>query len=121
MQEETTNPLEGLSEEDLQRITGGCGQCQQDQAILENVHSRIQDYRSGNRQALSGGQFHSVRVEGIQAYIRMLSRHLGNTADISATDIRRSDDLFHRHPSDPPTGWLSHVVDPKASSSVERG
>jgi hypothetical protein len=119
MQEETTNPFEGLSEEDLQGITGGCGACQQDQAVLENAHSKIQAYRSGNRQVISGGQFHAVRSQGIEAYIRMSNRHGGN---ISETDVSKAGDLFFPHPDDPPGGWRALVVDPRASSksNVER-
>ena len=121
MQEETTNPFEGLSEEDLQGITGGCGACQPDQAMLENAHSKIQAYRSGNRQVISGGQFHAVRSQGIQAYVDILLRHEMRTEDLAETDRRRVRNLSITHPADPPPGWLAHVVDPKASSSVERG
>jgi hypothetical protein len=119
MQEETTHPFEGLSEEDLQGITGGCGACQPDQAMLENAHSRIQAYRSGNRQVLSGGQFHAVRSQGLQAYSTMLIRHGG---DISETDQGRAQDLYLPHPDDPHRGWRALVVDPRASSksNVER-
>ena len=119
MQEETTNPFEGLSEEDLQGITGGCGACQQDQAMLENAHSKIQSYRSGNRQVISGGQFYAVRSQGIQAYLRMSNRHGEN---ISQTDASKFGDLLIPHPDDPPGGWPALVVDPRASSksNVER-
>ena len=119
MQEETTNPFEGISEEDLQGITGGCGACQQDQAILENAHSRIQAYRSGNRQVISRRQFYTVRSEGIQAYTRMSNRHGG---DISETDVSKATALYMPHPNDPPRGrgWTAYAVDPRDSSSVER-
>ena len=119
MQEETTNPVEGLSEGELQRITGGCGACQPDQAILEDAHSKIQAYRSGNRQVISAGQFHAVGHQGIQAYNRMSDRHGRNTSE---TDGRKYWQLVIGYPDDPPYGWRALVVDPRASSksNVER-
>jgi hypothetical protein len=118
MQEETTHPFEGLSEEDLQGITGGCGACQPDQAMLENAHNRIQAYRSGNRQVLSGRQFHDVRDQGIQAFHNILDRH---GIGISETNLSKGSDLYASHRDDPPLGWRALVVDPRASSNVERG
>ena len=81
MQEETMNTIEGLNEDDLQRITGGCGSCKNvDERILDEAHRTTQDYRrimraSGNPQAISAEQFHHVRNQGIDAATRIMERH----------------------------------------------
>jgi len=104
MQEETMNTLEGLSEDDLQRITGGCGSCAKvDGRILGEAHRTLQEYRktmraSGNPQAIPAEQFHHVRNQGVEAASRIMERHPNRSQFI----LLRYYQELRPQPDDPP-------------------
>jgi hypothetical protein len=79
MQEEITNTIEGLSEDDLQSITGGCRSCTTDLRIVEEADNTLQEYQHTinlhGPQALPSQHYQVVKSQGQQAVNRIIERH----------------------------------------------
>ena len=80
MQDETTKPIKGLSEDELQRITGGCANCARaDQRIAIEANKTLREYRNirvlHGHQAIPEAQFQIVKSQGQAAVARMIERH----------------------------------------------
>ena len=80
MQDETPNTTEGLSEDDLQHIAGGCANCARaDQRIAIEANKTLREYRGiralHGPQVIPDAQFQVVKSQGQAAVNRMIERH----------------------------------------------
>ena len=79
MQDETPNTIEGLSEDDLQRIAGGCGPCAPDVTIATATNKILRLHRVttalGRDSGMTPQVLQQAKNQGQEAVNRMIERH----------------------------------------------